>query len=112
VQRVPLTTKIVFVYHSFGGFIYAVYIHKYPSLQARVAGQIDLGGIPIRAYPLVIRYLKAALMIEIESMVENAEFYYSEYRKVRGKGLTEFKNKYVHIIWMKAVKSKIFEEVF
>ena len=43
--------EIIFIYHSFGSFLSYLFFQLYP--QVKVKGIIDLGGVPLRFYPLI-----------------------------------------------------------
>ena len=48
--------QIVLVFHSFGTFRAANYFRKYPD-NHRITGIIDLGGAPVRFYPIIRKFV-------------------------------------------------------
>ena len=49
--------KVVLVFHSFGTLRAAYYLHKYKD-DHRITGIIDLGGAPIRFYPMLGKFIQ------------------------------------------------------
>lgn len=62
---------IVVIYHSFGTYIFAQYCHMFKN--DRIIGVIDVGGAPIRFYPILKSYLKDTNSISVEFLKENLE---------------------------------------
>ena len=67
---------IVFTYHSFGTFFWIAYLHFYPQIIKRTVGIIDLGGAPIRFYPLLKETLTIYDQITMEDFDENLDTFY------------------------------------
>ena len=59
------------VYHSFGTYIFAQYCHMFKN--DRIIGIIDIGGAPIRFYPIIKSYLKDTEGIPIDFLKENLD---------------------------------------
>ena len=64
--------KIVFVFHSFGTFHFAAYLRKYGK-DHRVSGMIDIGGVPITMYPIIIKLISSFIPMDDKFLLENVD---------------------------------------
>lgn len=62
---------IVMVYHSFGTYIFAQYCQMFKN--DRIIGIIDVGGAPIRFYPIIKSYVRDTNAISVEFLKENLD---------------------------------------
>jgi predicted alpha/beta hydrolase family esterase len=77
------TKPIVFVYHSFGTYILIQYFKFYSS--SRVVGLIDLGGAPIRFYPLFKTVYETYSQLDWQFIVENIDAITNRFNKIVSK---------------------------
>lgn len=61
INEVSKTKPIIMIYHSFGTYIFAQYCQMFKN--DRIIGLIDIGGAPIRFYPIA-----RTLMIDMKNV--------------------------------------------
>ena len=54
--------KIVFVYHSFGTYLALAYLEVFKN-DHKISGLIDIGGAPIRFYPVLLSVIKTTYLL-------------------------------------------------
>lgn len=97
------------IFHSFGSFIVAAYMHLYGG--KRVHGIVDIGGIPISMYRVFKEVVSNMILnLGYEMIEENAEFVYQKYlEQAKVDGFLPLQNKYQLLIFLRIIKSKAFE---
>ena len=82
-----MTKRLVFVCHSFGCYVFAVYCQMFRT--DRIIGIIDVGGVPIRFYPLIKEQIN--LIKNIGKIEKNVDKIYDEVTEEnKKKGITAF----------------------
>ena len=62
--------KIVLIYHSFGTYLALVYLEVFKN-DHRISGLIDIGGAPIRFYPVLLSVIKTTYPLTNQLIEDN-----------------------------------------
>ena len=98
---------MVFVYHSFGSYAALVYFHLFH--ETPIKGIMDLGGAPIRFYPMIFQYIEMPwdfVMENTDSILEQSN------KALKEVNLSLYQNKYQLWLAFRLFKEPWFKTMF